>query len=98
MVVATTRPETIPGDVAIAVHPDDDRYSRYVGQYVKHPFKETYIPVIADDSVKINFGTGMLNQILNIDRNEKLMWKVNLLTNGELMFDNLDYTIIHISF
>ncbi|KYN35996.1 Valyl-tRNA synthetase, mitochondrial [Trachymyrmex septentrionalis] len=58
LIIATTRPETIFGDVAIAVHPNDDRYSRYIGQYVLHPIRETFIPIIADSSVKREFGTG----------------------------------------
>lgn len=58
MIVATTRLETIFGDVAIAVHPDDERYSKYIGRQVLHPIKETFIPVIADSSVKRDFGTG----------------------------------------
>ncbi|KYQ52374.1 Valyl-tRNA synthetase, mitochondrial [Trachymyrmex zeteki] len=58
LIVATTRPETIFGDVAIAVHPNDDRYSRYIGRYVLHPIRETFIPIIADSSVKREFGTG----------------------------------------
>ncbi|KYM77237.1 Valyl-tRNA synthetase, mitochondrial [Atta colombica] len=58
LIVATTRPETIFGDVAIAVHPNDDRYSRYIGQYVLHPIRETFIPIIADSLIKREFGTG----------------------------------------
>ncbi|XP_029679139.1 valine--tRNA ligase, mitochondrial-like isoform X1 [Formica exsecta] len=58
LIVATTRLETIFGDVAIAVHPDDERYSSYIGRQVLHPIKETFIPVIADSSVKRDFGTG----------------------------------------
>ncbi|XP_031789446.1 valine--tRNA ligase, mitochondrial isoform X1 [Nasonia vitripennis] len=58
--VATTRPETLLGDVALAVHPDDDRYSQFIGQQVKHPLKDSYLPVIADASVKMDFGTGIV--------------------------------------
>lgn len=58
LIVATTRLETIFGDVAIAVHPDDERYSKYIGRQVLHPVKETFIPVIADSLVKKDFGTG----------------------------------------
>ncbi|KAL0106283.1 hypothetical protein PUN28_016182 [Cardiocondyla obscurior] len=58
LVVATTRPETIFGDVAIAVHPNDDRYAKYIGQHVFHPIREIYIPIIPDSSVKRDFGTG----------------------------------------
>ncbi|CAH1961894.1 unnamed protein product [Acanthoscelides obtectus] len=58
IVVATTRPETIPGDVAIAVHPKDERYNRWIGKAVWHPFRNEAIPVIADEFVDPQFGTG----------------------------------------
>ncbi|CAH1155569.1 unnamed protein product [Phaedon cochleariae] len=58
LVVATTRPETMLGDVAVAVHPEDDRYSRYVGRHLWHPFRKEKIPVIRDDFVSKEFGTG----------------------------------------
>jgi len=56
--VATTRPETILGDTAVAVHPDDDRYRTIVGRRVRIPFVERDVPVIADDVVDPAFGTG----------------------------------------
>src|SRR6266446_9680583 len=56
--VATTRPETILGDTAVAVHPDDDRYRALVGRRVRIPFVERDVPVIADPVVDRNFGTG----------------------------------------
>ena len=56
--VATTRPETILGDTAVAVHPDDERYTSAVGRRVLIPFVERVVPVIADDVVKRDFGTG----------------------------------------
>ena len=58
LVVATTRPETMLGDTAVAVHPDDERYGKYVGQEVLLPLAERRIPVIADDYVDPEFGTG----------------------------------------
>ncbi len=58
--VATTRPETILGDTAVAVHPDDPRYTKYVGKTVLVPILNREIPVIADDYVDIEFGTGAL--------------------------------------
>ena len=60
IVVATTRPETILGDVAIAVHPDDDRYKNLIGKAVKLPLTDRHIPIIADDYVDMSFGTGAL--------------------------------------
>ncbi|MDR0956089.1 MAG: valine--tRNA ligase, partial [Candidatus Nomurabacteria bacterium] len=56
--VATTRPETILGDVAIAVHPDDERYKNLIGKFVKAPLTGRKIPIVADAGVQIDFGTG----------------------------------------
>lgn len=58
IVVATTRPETMLGDTAIAVHPDDERYKEFIGQRVLLPLTEREIPIIADEYVDPNFGTG----------------------------------------
>lgn len=58
VVVATTRPETMLGDSAVAVHPDDDRYKDLIGKTVKLPITEREIPIIADDYVDPEFGTG----------------------------------------
>ena len=55
---ATSRPETIPGDTAIAVNPEDPRYGHLVGKTVWHPLRECEIPIIADSYVDIEFGTG----------------------------------------
>ncbi len=56
--VATTRPETMLGDTAVAVHPDDERYKQFIGKTVKLPLTKREIPVIADDFVEKDFGTG----------------------------------------
>ncbi len=58
LIVATTRPETMLGDSAVAVHPDDERYQALLGKTVKLPLTERQIPVIADDYVDPEFGTG----------------------------------------
>ena len=58
IVVATTRPETMLGDTAVAVHPDDERYKAYIGATVKLPLTNREIPIIADEFVDKNFGTG----------------------------------------
>ena len=58
LVVATTRPETLLGDVAVAVHPDDERYRHLVGKRVKLPLTDRNIPIIADSYVDKEFGTG----------------------------------------
>ncbi len=60
LVVATTRPETMLGDTAVAVHPDDERYQRFVGKHVMLPLMEREIPVIADTYVDRDFGTGVV--------------------------------------
>jgi valyl-tRNA synthetase len=56
--VATTRAETMLGDSAVAVHPDDDRYAHLVGREVRHPFQDRTFPVVADDYVDPEFGSG----------------------------------------
>lgn len=56
--VATTRPETMLGDTAVAVHPEDERYKRLIGKNVKLPIVGREIPIIADDHVDREFGTG----------------------------------------
>ncbi|MGZ6270990.1 MAG: valine--tRNA ligase [Candidatus Limnocylindrales bacterium] len=56
--VATTRPETILGDTAVAVHPEDQRYAALVGRRVRIPFVGRDVPIIADDVVERDFGTG----------------------------------------
>ena len=58
--VATTRPETMFGDVAVAVNPDDERYKSLVGKMLKLPLTDREIPIIADSFVGIEFGTGMV--------------------------------------
>src|SRR4029079_1191979 len=58
LTVATTRPETMLGDTAVAVHPDDDRYKALIGRSVRIPFVERDVPVIADPVVERDFGTG----------------------------------------
>ncbi len=58
LVVATTRPETMLGDTAVAVHPDDDRYRRLIGGEIDLPLANRRIPVIADEYVDPEFGTG----------------------------------------
>ncbi|MCX7835434.1 MAG: valine--tRNA ligase [bacterium] len=60
LVVATTRPETMFGDVAVAVHPDDTRWNKFIGKMVQLPLTNRTIPVIADNAVELDFGTGCL--------------------------------------
>jgi valyl-tRNA synthetase len=60
LTVATTRPETMLGDVAVMVHPDDERYQHLIGQSVMLPLCNRTIPIIADDYVDMSFGTGVV--------------------------------------
>ncbi len=68
--VATTRPETILGDTAVAVHPDDERYAGLVGRRVRIPFVERDVPVIADEVVDRAFGTGAVKITPAHDRDD----------------------------
>lgn len=56
--VATTRPETLLGDVAVAVHPDDPRFQKFIGKQLQLPLTNRLIPIVADDSVDPTFGSG----------------------------------------
>jgi len=60
IVVATTRVETMLGDTAVAVHPDDERYKHLRGKMLVHPFTGRKIPVVCDSYVEREFGTGWL--------------------------------------
>ena len=66
LTIATTRPETIPGDTAIAVNPKDPRYTRFIGKHAIRPLPAEYppeqklIPIVADEHVEFEFGTGVL--------------------------------------
>ncbi len=68
--VATTRPETILGDTAVAVHPDDERYQAYIGQTALVPMLNRPIPIIADTYVDMDFGTGALKVTPGHDPND----------------------------
>ena len=71
--VATIRPETILGDTAVAVHPDDERYQKYIGRSVIVPIVGREIPVIADHYVTMDFGTGALKVTPGHDPNDYLI-------------------------
>jgi valyl-tRNA synthetase len=58
--IATTRPETLMGDTGVAVNPKDPRYGHLVGQKIKRPFPPAEIPIVADEHIEIEFGTGVL--------------------------------------
>nr|WP_255716722.1 valine--tRNA ligase [Corynebacterium sp. ACRPR] len=74
LIVATTRVETMLGDVAIAVHPDDERYAHLVGQELEHPFRDDLkLKIIADDYVDMEFGTGAVKITPAHDPNDYAM-------------------------
>ena len=74
LIVATTRVETMLGDVAIAVHPDDERYAHLVGQELDHPFRDDLkLKIIADDYVDMEFGTGAVKITPAHDPNDYAM-------------------------
>lgn len=68
--VATTRPETMLGDTAVSVHPEDERYRSYIGKTVKLPLTNREIPIIADDFVDKEFGTGAVKLTPAHDQND----------------------------
>ena len=70
LTIATTRPETIPGDTAVAVHPEDERYTRLAGKFVIVPLINRRIPVIHDTYVDREFGTGALKVTPAHDMND----------------------------
>ena len=80
--VATTRPETFFGDTAVAVNPNDERYKAIVGKMLKLPITGKEIPIIADDYVDMEFGTGMVKITPAHDPND---WEVGLRHNLEVV-------------
>jgi valyl-tRNA synthetase len=91
--VATTRPETILGDTAVAVHPDDPRYQDAVGKTALVPMLNREIPVIADDYVSIEFGTGALKVTPGHDPNDFEIGQRHKLAVVNIM--NKDATMSH---
>ncbi len=68
--ISTTRPETIPGDAAVAVHPEDERYMHLIGKHVWRPFPRAQIPIVGDTAVEKDFGTGVLKVTPAHDRTD----------------------------
>lgn len=83
--VATTRPETILGDTAVCVHPEDSRYKRYIGKNVRVPILGREIPVIADEYVDREFGTGALKITPGHDMNDYELGKKHKLPTINIM-------------
>ncbi len=89
--VATTRPETLLGDTAVAVNPDDDRYKEFIGVKVKVPFVDREIPIIADSHVDKDFGTGCVKVTPAHDPNDFAIGKKHNLKQINVM--NKDGTL-----
>ena len=94
LTVATTRPETMLGDTAVMVHPDDERYAHLVGRMVRLPLADREIPVIADDYVDREFGTGVVKVTPAHDFNDYAVGQrhglpmINLFTDTATVNDN----------
>lgn len=94
VVVATTRPETMLGDTAVAVHPEDERYKHLVGRTVVLPLMNREIPIIADDYVDMEFGTGAVKITPAHDPNDfeigirHDLEQIKVIGNEALMNDN----------
>ena len=95
LVVATTRPETMLGDTAVAVHPEDKRYRHLIGKTVRLPLAERDIPVIADDYVDPEFGSGFVKITPAHDFNDYEIGQrhqlemINILTHDARLNDNV---------
>jgi valyl-tRNA synthetase len=74
LIVATTRPETMLGDAAVAVHPGDERYKHLIGELVEIPLTGRFIPIIADEYVDPEFGTGCVKITPAHDFNDYEVW------------------------
>ena len=85
---ATTRPETMLGDTAVAVHPEDDRYNNLIGRYVWLPFVDRKIPIVADEYVDREFGTGVVKITPAHDPNDFEVGKRHNLPEINIMNDN----------
>jgi valyl-tRNA synthetase len=94
LTIATTRPETMLGDVAVAVHPDDERYTALIGKTLRLPLSDRDIPIIADDYVEKDFGTGCVKITPAHDFNDYAIGlrhhlpMINILTDDAAINDN----------
>jgi valyl-tRNA synthetase len=88
IIIATTRPETILGDAAICVHPDDERYKHLQGKQVIVPIVNRVIPIIADEYVEMDFGTGCLKVTPAHDVNDYELGKKYDLETIDIFHDN----------
>ena len=94
LTVATTRPETMIGDTALMVHPDDERYKKYIGKFALLPLLNRKIPIIADEYVDSTFGTGVVKVTPAHDFNDYAVGQrhklplINILTLDGLINEN----------
>jgi valyl-tRNA synthetase len=88
LTVATTRPETLFGDVAVAVNPKDDRYTQFIGKTLLLPITNRQIPIIADDYVDKDFGTGALKITPAHDKNDFEVGKRHRTLGVHKIFDD----------
>jgi len=88
LVVATTRPETMLGDAAVAVHPEDERYQHLIGKFIDMPIVDRRIPIIADDYVDPEFGTGCVKITPAHDFNDYAMGQRHNLTMINILDKN----------
>ncbi|HET9660557.1 MAG TPA: valine--tRNA ligase [Thermomicrobiales bacterium] len=88
IIVATTRPETMLGDTAVAVHPGDARYSDLIGKQVRLPITNRLIPIVADDAVDMAFGTGAVKVTPAHDPNDFEIGRRNNLPAINIMNPN----------
>jgi valyl-tRNA synthetase len=86
--IATTRPETMLGDSGIAVHPKDDRYKHLVGKNARHPFVDRLLPIVADEYVDREFGTGAVKLTPAHDPNDFNLGKKHNLAFINILNDN----------
>ncbi|PHJ12185.1 valyl-tRNA synthetase, partial [Fervidobacterium sp. SC_NGM5_G05] len=89
IIIATTRPETMLGDTAVAVHPSDERYRKYVGKIAILPLVGREIPVIADNYVDPSFGTGALKVTPAHDTNDYLIGQRHNLPFVDIFDENI---------
>ncbi|MBK8710376.1 MAG: valine--tRNA ligase [Niastella sp.] len=91
--VATTRPETILGDVAICVNPNDDRYKKFIGKEVMVPIINRKIPIIADEYVTTDFGTGALKITPAHDKNDNMLGQKHSLKAIDTLDESGKFTV-----
>jgi len=95
LIVATTRPETMLGDMAVAVNPNDERYKKLIGKQIKLPLTDRFIPIIADDYVDKDFGTGCVKITPAHDFNDYAVGQrhkldlLNIFTEEAFLNDNV---------